>query len=128
MTNLSRFRVGAWQLKVNDHKFKSIGRIDRVCDYCKNTCGINECEDEKHVVFKCRLYDTCGAKHARLFFTANNLKEFLENKDKKALANCVVLLLSFLAGWQAAMGVHLPKLRYYTVAALGVGVIPLWIP
>ena len=35
---------------------------------------------------------------------------------------CVVLSSSspFLAGWQAAMGVHLPKQRYYTVAALGV--------
>ena len=28
--------------------------------------------------------------------------------------------LSFLVGWQAAMGAHLPKLRYYTVAVLGV--------
>ena len=52
-----------------------------------NTCDENEYEDEKQVVFKCRLYDTCRAKYARLFFTASNLKEFLENKDKKALAN-----------------------------------------
>ena len=37
VTNLSRFRVGALQVKVNDHKCKSIARIDRVCDYCKNT-------------------------------------------------------------------------------------------
>ena len=77
MTNLSRFRVGAWQLKVNDHKFKSVlGRINGVCDFCKNTCGENECEDEKNVVFKCGLYDTCRAKYARLFFTAKNLKYF----------------------------------------------------
>ena len=52
----------------------------------KNTCDENECEDGKHVVFKCKLYDTCRAKYARLVFTANNLKEFLDNKDKKALA------------------------------------------
>ena len=31
VTNLSRFRVGAWQLKVNDQKFKSIVRVDGVC-------------------------------------------------------------------------------------------------
>ena len=60
-----------------------------MCDHCKNTCDENECEDEKHVVFKCKLYDTCRAKYARLFFTANNLKEILENKDKKARANSV---------------------------------------
>ena len=48
-----------------------------------NTCDENEYEDEKQVVFKCRLYDTCRAKYARLFFTASNLKEFL---DKNALA------------------------------------------
>ena len=87
MTNLSRFRVGAWQLKVNDHKFKIISRVDGVCDSCKTTCNENEWKDEKYLVFKCRLYDTCRAKYARLFFTANNLKEFLANKDKKALAN-----------------------------------------
>ena len=28
VTNLSWFRVGAWQLKVNDHKFKRIARIE----------------------------------------------------------------------------------------------------
>ena len=45
-----------------------------------------EYEDEKHVVFECKLYDTCRAKYAWLFFTANNVKEFLENKDKNMQA------------------------------------------
>ena len=47
----------------------------------KNTCDENECEDGKHVVFKCKLYDTCRAKYASLFFTANNLKEFLAKRE-----------------------------------------------
>ena len=70
-------------MKVNDHKFKRVARIDRVCGYCKNTCDENECEDEKHLVFKCRLYDMCRAKYARLFFTANNLKEFLRTRTRR---------------------------------------------
>ena len=36
-----------------------------------------------------------------------------------SIVDCCVVFFSF-AGWQAAMGVHLPNLCYYTVAVLGV--------
>ena len=34
--NLSRFRLGAWKLNVNDINLKHINRSMRFCSYCTN--------------------------------------------------------------------------------------------
>ena len=87
--NFTRFRLGAWQIRVSDINLKSIARMERVCvilcDHCKslnNGAGTTDCEDEVHVVFKCTLYADCRDKYAKLFVT-DDLKKFLEHRDKK---------------------------------------------
>ena len=70
--NYIRFRLGAWQIRVNDINMKSIARMERVCDHCRslnNGAGTTECEDEYHVVFKCPLYADCRDKYTQLFVT-----------------------------------------------------------
>ena len=47
--NFIRFRLGAWQIRVNDYNLKSIARMERICDHCRspiNGTGTIECEDE----------------------------------------------------------------------------------
>ena len=84
-----RFRVGAWKIRVNDINFKSSARVERVCDHCRslnNGAGTTECEDEYHVVFQCPLYAECRDKYTQLFVT-DDLKKFLEYRDKKVLVD-----------------------------------------
>ena len=60
---------------------------ERVCDHCRslnNGAGTTECEDEYHVVFHCPLYADCRVKYTQLFVT-DDLKKFLEYRDKKVL-------------------------------------------
>ena len=87
--NFIRFRLGAWQIRVNDINFKSSARVERVCDHCmslSNGAGTTECEDEYHVVFQCPLYADCRDKYTQLFVT-DDLKKFLEYRDKKVLVD-----------------------------------------
>ena len=68
--------------------FKSSARVERVCDHCiNNGAGTTECEDEYHVVFQCPLYADCRDKYTQLFVTADDLKKFLEYRDKKVLVD-----------------------------------------
>ena len=63
--------------------------MERVCDHCRslnNGAGTTECEDEYHVVFQCPLYAECGDKYTQLFVT-DDLKKFLEYRDKKVLVD-----------------------------------------
>ena len=50
--NLSRFRLGAWKLNVNNINFKRINRSIRFCNYCINRNN-NIMEDGEHVIFGC---------------------------------------------------------------------------
>ena len=56
--NLSRFRLEAWKLNVNNINLKHINRSMRFCNYCTDINN-NIMEDEEHVIFGCPEYDTC---------------------------------------------------------------------
>ena len=64
--NLSRFRLGAWKLNVNDINLKHINRSMRFCSYCTNRNN-NIMEDEEHVIFICPEYNTCRLNYPELF-------------------------------------------------------------
>ena len=59
--NLSRFRLGAWKLNVNNIYLKHINISIRFCNYCTNGNN-NIMEDEEHVIFGCPEYNTCRLK------------------------------------------------------------------
>ena len=68
--NLSRFRLGAWKVNVNNVNLKHINRSIRFCNYCTNRNN-NIMEDEEHVIFGCPEYNTCRLKSKFLWDIRN---------------------------------------------------------
>ena len=60
--NLSRFRLGACKLNVNNVNLKHISGSIRFCNYCTNRNNISM-EDEEHVIFGCPEYNTCRLEY-----------------------------------------------------------------
>ena len=48
--NLTRFRTGAWKIKVNSFHLHHINRKQRYCIFCTQNHNINTVEDEACVV------------------------------------------------------------------------------
>ena len=62
--NLTRFRLGAWKLNVNNINLKHNNRNMRFCNYYTNRNNIME--DEEHVIFVCPEYNTCRLNYPEL--------------------------------------------------------------
>ena len=84
--NLSRFRLGAWKLNVNNVNLKHINRSIRFCNYCTNRNN-NIMEDEEHVIFGCPEYNTCRLKYPELFnLSEHNIKDLLNVNDQESIS------------------------------------------
>ena len=84
--NLSRFRLGAWKLNVNNINLKHINRNMRFCNYCTNENN-NIMEDEEHAIFGCPEYKTCRLKYPELFnLSENNIKYLLNIDDQESIS------------------------------------------
>ena len=64
--NLTRFRMGAWTIKVNSIHLH-INRNQRYCSFCAGNHNNNVVEDEEHVLFHCPEYDICRQEYPELF-------------------------------------------------------------
>ena len=83
--NLSRFRLGAWKLNVNNINLKHINRSMRFCNYCTDRNN-NIMEDEYHVIFGCPEYNTCRLKYPELFNDSeNNIKDLLNIDNQESI-------------------------------------------
>ena len=84
--NLSRSRLGAWKLNVNNINLKHINISMRVCNYCTNR-NKNIMEDEEHAIFGCPEYNTCRLKYPELFnLSDNDIKELLNSDDQESMS------------------------------------------
>ena len=84
--NLSRFRLGAWKLNVNNVNLKHINSSIRFCNYCTNRNN-NIMEDEDYVIFGCPEYNTCRLKYPELFnLSEHNIKDLLNVNDQESIS------------------------------------------
>ena len=73
--NLSKFRLGAWKLNVNNINLKHINRSMCMCNYCTNINN-NILEDEEHVIFGCPECNTHVGLNTLSYSIFQNLISF----------------------------------------------------
>ena len=78
----TRLRISAHDYKIERGRYKNIPRENRICEWCKTCMGVNEVENEQHVLFSCDLYQ----KHrAKLLTNLNKaINRFDENSDRNS--------------------------------------------
>ena len=84
--NLTRFRTGAWKLKVNSIHLHHIIRNQRYCIFCTQNHNINTGEDEEHVLFYCPEYDTCRQEYPDLLLGNMSIKNISEFDNQETIA------------------------------------------
>ena len=75
----TRLRISAHDYKIERGRYNNIPREKRSCNWCEASIGINEVEDEHHVLTRCNLYN----KHRVKLITNLNkaIKKVDENSD-----------------------------------------------
>ena len=84
--NLTRFRLGAWKLNVNNINLKYINTNMRSCNYC-TIRNNNIMDDEEHAILGCPEYETCRLKYPEIFNgSENNIKDLFNIDDQESIS------------------------------------------
>ena len=86
---ITRWRLSCFDLQVETGRYRGIPREERVCPIC------NVLEDEEHVIFNCRAYDTIRTQFADLLEENATVKDIL-NPQRKDDAEKVGLMLKLI--------------------------------
>ena len=86
---ITRWRLSCFDLQVETGRYRGIPRDERVCPIC------NVLEDEEHVIFNCRAYDTIRTQFADLLEENATVKDIL-NPQRKDDAEKVGLMLKLI--------------------------------
>ena len=84
--NLTRFRTGAWKIKVNSIHLHHINRNQRYCSFCTQNHNTNTVEDEEHVLFHCPEYDTCRQEYPDLLLGNMSIKNISDFDNQETIA------------------------------------------
>ena len=86
---ITRWRLSCFDLKIETGRYKGIPREDRACPIC------NVIEDEEHVIFNCRGYNTIRSQFTNLLEENTTIHDIL-NPTSKEMAEEVGLFLKLI--------------------------------
>ena len=84
--NLTMFRTGAWNIKVNSIHLHHINRNQRYPNFCTQNHNTNTVEDEEHVLFHCPEYDTCRQECPDLILGNMSIKNISDFNNQETIA------------------------------------------
>ncbi len=75
-------------------------RVARVCPHCEG----GHVGDEGHLVFECPALEHVRRRHGRIYTDSRStMRVFMWHRDQKAVASCLLQLLSEYAGLSDAL-------------------------
>ena len=86
---ITRWRLSCFDLKIETGRYKGIPREERVCPICDIV------EDEEHVIFNCRAYNTIRTQFAELLEENRTIQDILNPKSKE-MAEQVGLMIKLI--------------------------------
>ena len=86
---LTRWRLSCFDLKIETGRYNGTPREERLCSLC------NQIEDEQHVLFDCRAYDSIRTQFTTLFENNPTLHDLL-NPRNRGVAEETGLLLKLI--------------------------------
>jgi hypothetical protein len=92
VTELTRFRLGAWDLAVHRSCAGQRRRCERVCIICAQAGRGSHIEDEQHLVIECPTYNSLRAQFADRLPFDRGMREVMACMDQKAVASFVYTL------------------------------------
>jgi hypothetical protein len=93
---LTKFRLSAHPLRVEQGRYNGIARQERLCEFC----NLNEIEDEYHFILICPLYKNLRSMYIKKYYWSHasmyKLIQLLTMKNRKQLCNLGKFLNSAL--------------------------------
>ena len=86
---ITRWRLSCFDLKIETGRYKGIPREERVCPIC------DVVEDEEHVIFNCRAYNTIRTQFTELLEENRTIQDIL-NPRSKEMAEEVGLMIKLI--------------------------------
>ena len=86
---ITRWRLSCFDLKVETGRYRGIPREERLCPIC------NVLEDEDHVIFNCRAYESIRTQFTDLLEENPTTQDIL-NPQSKETAEKVGLMLKLI--------------------------------
>ena len=86
---ITRWRLSCFDLRIETGRYKGLPREDRICTLC------DVVEDEEHVIFNCRAYNTIREQFATLLEENPTTRDFLNPRNKE-MAEKVGLFLKLV--------------------------------
>ena len=84
---LTKFRLSAHQLRIEQGRYTGTARQDRLCEFC----NLNEIEDEYHFILICPLYKNLRSIYIKKYYWSHasmfKLIQLLSMKNRKQLCN-----------------------------------------
>ena len=78
----------------------SQARVTQLCPHCEG----GHVGDERHLVFKCPALEHVWCRHGRIYSDFRSImRVFMWYRDQKAIASCLLQLLSEYAGLSDAL-------------------------
>ena len=82
-------------LQVETGRRHSQSRVARVCPHCEG----GHVGDERHLIHECPALEHVRRRHGRIYTGSRSaMRVFMWHKDQKAVASCLLQLLSEYAG------------------------------
>ena len=86
---ITRWRLSCFDLAIETGRYDGTEAAERLCPFC------DVVEDEKHVIYDCRAYNTLRNDYTELLETYPTVKQILNPKDKE-MAEKVGMLLKLI--------------------------------
>ena len=75
-TVLTRWRLSCFDLMIEKGRYMSLPREERICSFCDTI------EDEHHVIFNCRAYDSIRTQFIDLLKANTTIQQILNPRNK----------------------------------------------